>query len=217
MRPILYLLSTALLSLSFLLPNSAVSIEDDPEALLRQGHFSDVPQQAWYAEAAAWAKVSGVLEGTSKSTFSPEEAITRSQFLAALHRLKGSPSTTGESSFSDVTPHHRDYSALLWALETEIATGFSPSHFAPDTPLTRQQATLFLFRCAMLSRFPETITASTFSDWDTVAPWAAEAISWGIETGLLIGLPGPSLAPEKPVTRAQAAVLLMRYTKLLEA
>ena len=190
----------------------ALAVSDDPEELLHRGLYSDVPSGAWYAQAAAWAKAQGVLEGTSKSTFSPEEPITRGAFLDALYLLAGAPAVVEGSRFSDVSAGRRDSAAIFWAAAAGVAVGVSPARFAPDEPLTRQQAALLLYRLAGLPGAPS--GGDVFPDLVRAAPWAAEAAAWAAGSGLLQGVDRGRLAPDAPLTRAQAAVLLMRFSLL---
>ena len=47
--------------------------------------FTDVPQDAWYAEAVAWAAANGITAGTSATTFSPDQTCTRAQAVTFLY------------------------------------------------------------------------------------------------------------------------------------
>ena len=47
--------------------------------------FTDVPQDAWYAEAVAWAAANGITSGTSATTFSPDQTCTRAQAVTFLY------------------------------------------------------------------------------------------------------------------------------------
>jgi len=49
--------------------------------------FSDVSPSAFYASAVAWAKAVGVTTGTSATTFSPNQTVTRGQIASFLKRL----------------------------------------------------------------------------------------------------------------------------------
>ena len=48
--------------------------------------FTDVAADAFYADAVAWAVESGVTNGTSASTFSPNNGCTRAQIVTFLYR-----------------------------------------------------------------------------------------------------------------------------------
>ena len=50
------------------------------------GTFSDVPGQAYYHDAVAWAVAEGITNGTSHSTFSPNAPCTRGQIVTFLYR-----------------------------------------------------------------------------------------------------------------------------------
>ncbi|MCR5034097.1 MAG: S-layer homology domain-containing protein, partial [Clostridia bacterium] len=47
--------------------------------------FCDVPADAYYAEAVAWAFENSITAGTSVDTFSPDAPCTRGQIVTFLH------------------------------------------------------------------------------------------------------------------------------------
>ena len=72
--------------------------------------FSDVHEDDYYADAVAWAKETGVTSGTSATTFSPDNTVTRAETVTFLWRAAGSPQpTSSASSFSDVTDSNAYY------------------------------------------------------------------------------------------------------------
>ena len=50
-----------------------------------------------------------------------------------------------------------------------------------------------------------------FDDADSVSGYAKTAMAWAVEQGLIRGVSDTSLAPGASITRAQGAVLLIRY------
>ena len=48
--------------------------------------FSDVPKDAWYEEALAWAVENGIIAGFEDGTFRPNEPLTRAQIVSVLYR-----------------------------------------------------------------------------------------------------------------------------------
>ena len=48
--------------------------------------FTDVPANAWFAEAVSWASAAGVTRGTGGGRFSPNQACTRDQIVTFLYR-----------------------------------------------------------------------------------------------------------------------------------
>jgi len=66
----------------FLLWRAAGSPE--PKAM---SSFVDVPADAYYAKAVAWAVETGIVAGTSETTFGPDEICICAQALDAFHRV----------------------------------------------------------------------------------------------------------------------------------
>lgn len=65
--------------------------------------FTDIEDGAWYSESVDYVVEKGLFHGTSATTFSPDSAMTRSQFAAVIYRLAGSPAVSGTAAFTDVT------------------------------------------------------------------------------------------------------------------
>lgn len=113
------------------------------------GHgFGDVAPSAYYDEAVAWAKANGVTTGTSSSTFSPDQTVTRAQLVTLLWRIDGRPAAPA-AGFSDVPGGQYYTGAVAWAKDTAVTTGTTATTFAPDDAVTRGQAAAFLFRYAV--------------------------------------------------------------------
>ena len=56
----------------------------EPKAM---SSFVDVPADAYYAKAVAWAVETGIVAGTSETTFGPDEICICAQALDAFHRV----------------------------------------------------------------------------------------------------------------------------------
>ena len=101
--------------------------------------FTDVPADAWYAGAVAWAVEQGITSGTGNGKFSPDGSCTRAQMATFLWRANGSPEVTGTTPFSDVSAGTYYYNAVLWAYERKITNGTGGRKFSPDATCTRAQ------------------------------------------------------------------------------
>ena len=115
----------------------------EPKAMSR---FADVPEDAYYAKAVAWAVEKGITTGTGENTFSPEETCTRAQMAALLYRYAKTPAVTGNAPFADTPSDAYYYDAVRWAVEKGITTGTSETTFSPDEDCTRAQIVTFLYR-----------------------------------------------------------------------
>ena len=115
----------------------------EPKAL---SSFADVPADAYYAKAVAWAVENGITEGTSDTTFAPGIICTRAQGAALLYRAAGSPAVSGSASFTDVPADAYYADAAAWAEQKGITGGIGNGLFGPHNNCTRAQIVAFLYR-----------------------------------------------------------------------
>ena len=109
--------------------------------------FADVPADAYYAKAVAWAVENGVAKGVSETAFAPDTSCTRAQIVTFLWRAQQSPASGGENPFADVSAAAYYYNAVLWAVENDVAKGVSETAFAPNDNCTRAQIVTLIYRC----------------------------------------------------------------------
>lgn len=57
-------------------------------AVERKNDFTDVPNDAYYAQAVTWVAAQGIASGTGEKTFSPDVICTRGQIVTFLYRAK---------------------------------------------------------------------------------------------------------------------------------
>lgn len=108
--------------------------------------FTDVPADAFYAKAVAWAVENGITSGTGESNFSPNSTCTRAQAVTFLYRASGSPAVSGKAEFSDVSSTAFYADAVAWAAKKGITTGIGGGLFGSDNDCTRGQIVTFLWR-----------------------------------------------------------------------
>ena len=108
--------------------------------------FTDVPADAFYAKAVAWAVENGITSGTGESKFSPNSTCTRAQAVTFLYRASGSPAVSGSAEFSDVATNAYYADAVAWAAKKGITTGIGGGLFGSDNDCTRGQIVTFLWR-----------------------------------------------------------------------
>ncbi len=109
--------------------------------------FKDVPENAWYAKAVAWAREAGVVSGYSDTRFAPGDLITREQLAAMIWRYAGSPADPRAAlSFKDsalVSAYAG--TAMRWAVAEGIVSGHD-GYLEPREPATRAQASSMIMR-----------------------------------------------------------------------
>ena len=140
--------------------------------------------------------------------FRPEEEMTRGELVSALWRAAGSPRATGRA-FSDVPSGAACYTAALWGRSSGVMHGVDAQRFDPSGRLTRAQLVTALWRMAGQPKAPLPAAAKQYADWTSTSSWAEPAMRWAVQAGLINGIAG-QLRPSDPLTRAQAAVMLVR-------
>ena len=86
--------------------------------------FTDV-QRDYYKDAIKWASDSGIVKGTSDTTFSPEKSITREQIATILYRWVGEPAVEDKLAGFEDGAAVSDYAkaAMNWAIANGVITG----------------------------------------------------------------------------------------------
>lgn len=117
----------------------------------RTAPFTDVPQDAFYADAVAWAAAHGVTVGDGHAKFYPELPLTREELVTVLWRKAGSPTANVPDScldgFADgaqTAPWAED--AWSWALADGLMVGRTETQLAPKEPVTRAESAVILAR-----------------------------------------------------------------------
>ena len=108
-------------------------------------NMTDVPADAYYAKAVAWAIESGVTSGTGAGQFSPDATCTRAQGVTFLYRAAGSPAVTGSAGFQDVSGSDYFAAAVAWAKANDITDGVGNGLFGSKNSCTRAQIVTFLY------------------------------------------------------------------------
>ena len=108
--------------------------------------FTDVPSDAWYAEAVQYCQGKGLMAGTSNTTFAPEATLTRAMLVTILWRQAEKPVVNYLMQFSDV-PEGQWYSeAVRWAASETLVAGYGDGRFGTNDPITQEQLDLIFQR-----------------------------------------------------------------------
>lgn len=175
--------------------------------------FSDVSSKAWYYNPVSRACMKGFFSGTSRTTFSPNIALSRAMIVQVLYSMEGKPACTAENPFTDVPENKWYHDAIVWASSQHIVSGTGENTFSPERNLTREQAAVIL--TAFANRYHDlsmmAADLSRFSDAGDISPWAVQAMRQAVGAGLISGTPDGKLNPKKAITRAEAAQIIVTY------
>lgn len=179
----------------------------------RSAYFADMTSStAWAVPAVDFFKYYGTVNGTSRTTFSPASTMRRADFLILLSRAFSLPDA-GASSFADVLPDKYYAQAVASAKDAGIVTGRSSDRFNPEGAITREEASLYLYRAMRYAGLRMTTGGAddlaSFRDGASVSSGAVEAMGTLVRMGVLQGDNG-RLRPERTLTRAETIVMLYR-------
>lgn len=154
--------------------------------------FPSAPTKPGYI-FLGWRGADGTMYGAGTAEFSPNATLTRAMVWAILARLDGE-TITGDTWAAD---------AQEWAVAKGVSDGTNLMG-----AVTREQLVTMLWR---FRGEPAADTQLTAPDAGTVSDWAATAMHWAVENGIIEGDENGMITPTATATRAQAAAIFMRF------
>ncbi|MCD8355463.1 MAG: S-layer homology domain-containing protein [Clostridia bacterium] len=184
----------------------------DYRALAVYQIFEDVQPDKWYTSFIQSAYDTGLMAGTSKMIFSTNATLTRAQVAQILYNHAGQPEISGSIPFQDVKRDAWYYDAVCWAYQQGVVAGTSPTSYAPQSNVTREELMVMLHNH---SGKPEgSGNLNGFVDSSKVSGWAMSAMRWAVQKNILSGsISGGKtyLNPRGNATRAEAATIMTKY------
>ena len=218
-----------MLCLALLLPCMGLYANaDEPEIIFAYEIFTDVGKDAWYRGAAATAYMKGWMIGTSETTFEPDRPITREEFVTAfVHVANLSPAYLCQIPFSDVLPDKWYYEGIKLGYNMGVVKGIEENIFGVGRYITREDAALMIYKSVTRQKPYKCVV----DDIDDVSVYARSAVQALTSYQKIIYYPSLSppndfdmnplfygdenghFNPHKYLTRAEAALILCRYSR----
>lgn len=199
-----------LVSVKALDPSLTATIFDNNVSSLVKT-FTDLAGYDWAKMQIEALAAQGIIKGTSETTFSPGNNITRADFICLLVRsLKLTADVDG--NFSDVVQSDYFYNEVGIAKKLGVALGIGDNQFKPRENISRQDMMVYVSRAMKIAgkKLDESASdLSKFSDYGEVAPYAASAIAQLVKEEIIMGSNG-RINPEGTATRAETAVIMYR-------
>lgn len=126
-------------------PETVVPITPDPYVF----PFTDVPTSHWSYDYIYKASYNSIINGVTSTTFRPDRAITRAEFVTILANIENA--NVANSSYSNPfidSGSHWGVNAIKWAYNNGIISGTSGTTFEPNATITRQDAVKMIYRYA---------------------------------------------------------------------
>ncbi|MBR5515325.1 MAG: leucine-rich repeat protein [Clostridia bacterium] len=181
--------------------------------------FSDVPDDAWYAEGVNYCAGKGYITGVGNNMFNPDGKLTREQFVVILARVAGANlSLYTETVFSDVDASSWYGPSVIWSNEMGYVNGIGNGKFGVGMDINRESLATLFYRYADKNGIDTTEKAdlSDYSDVESISSWSKDACEWAVGAKLLSSTNANilTLSPQMTVTRAQAAKIFMSYDQI---
>jgi len=181
--------------------------------------FADV-REHWSKAAANDMGSRIVVSGTENGLFRPEDAMTRAEFTDMLVQGLGLRPIDGESAFADVSADDGYAGVIHAALAYRLIAENSDGTFRPNEWMTREQAMVLIANAMALTGLDRQAAGGSpaadiqhFRDAAAVSRQALESVAKTVRTGIVVGRNGTALAPEEPVKRAEAVMMIEQLLK----
>ncbi len=177
--------------------------------------FSDINSADWFYEAVIYNYQNQLFKGITESSFAPYANMNRAMFITILYRLEGEPAISSSQIFSDVEVGSWYDNAVNWAQANGIAQGIAADLFAPETLISREQIATMLYNYSNYKGYSTEAKAdlSAYSDYQQISDWAIDALAWANGSELINGRSADLLAPLDLANRAEAAMIMMRFSQ----
>jgi len=172
---------------------------------------------AWAKDAVARAAAKLLLAGESADTFGVNSSITRAEFTSMIVKGLGILPVSGTAPFQDVAANSKYAGDIAAAKKLGLIQGKSETSFDPDSTISRQDIAVILTNVQSYLGVKTDADASklnAFADAKDIAAYAKPAVASAVQEGIMIGKSSTTFDPKADLTRAQAAVIVIR---ILEA
>ncbi len=186
--------------------------------------FSDVDDDAWYAEAISKVTlVPGIIDGYTDGTFLPDKDVTRGEFLKMI---LSAVIASGSSLYT--TDHSRDN--IHWAgqyytlamesniLVSDVYSGgvmFECTAAELDKPMSRYEMAVVLANVCTNIAMDSTVVvenaADYITDYDIIDEQYVSAVEQACGKLLLTGMEDGSFSGESSLRRCEAATVIYRF------
>ena len=168
--------------------------------------FADVATGSWYHRAAHYAVANGIMSGYGGGKFGPNDTLSRAMVVQMLYNKEGQAPISGSHGFADVPADQWFNNAVTWGTRKGVMSGYGGGKFGPNDAVTIEQIAVILWNYSGNPAFK-----GSASELGAHSGWAANALGWAVERGLLANMPYGKVTD--PATRAQAAQMFTNFLR----
>ncbi len=176
--------------------------------------FMDVYSDGWYFNYVKNVYHGGYMTGLNETAFGPSDTLVRAQFAVILHRMAGGAAAGYSGKFSDVPDGQWYTTAIMWASNQKVVTGYANGKFGVADNINREQMAVMMYRYADTVGLDvsEKADFKNYGDASSVSEYAKEAMRWAVGTGIITGKDnGTKLDPLGNANRAECATIITRF------
>ncbi len=186
--------------------------------MYHENPFTDITGH-WAEDAIAAMELKGLVNGVTETEFMPDMMLKRCMLVTMLGRMADAETEdVKDTGFADVPADAYYAPYMAWAKGSGIAQGTGNGMFSPETPITREQLAVLLYRYAALKyeNAPKAASSELFSDDEAISPWAKEAVYALRDADIINGMGDNSYNPRDNATRAQVCTVIQRMLDRFE-
>lgn len=179
--------------------------------------FTDVPSTKPYANAVYELAERNIIGGYEDGTFKPAASITRGQAAAIIAKLRNFDTrNVKDPKFKDVRQSQWNYGAIAALANAGVINGYGDGRFGPNDSITRAQMASILVKAFGLPPYSYSSSENPFTDTQRLASHQT-TINILYKMGITSGTSLTTFSPNAPISRAQAAVLIVKTEKVKES
>ena len=175
--------------------------------------YNDVNENHWAFESILHLSEKGILNGMGDGSFAPNNTVTREQFVKIIVEAFGIEDADIKNKFTDVENGRWSQDYIAIASGAGVVSGVGEGMFAPENPVTRQDAAVMLKRVCDKYQVKLESAEKAFADEDRVASYAIDSVKALSGAGIINGFEDGTFRPADTLTRAQAAKLIYGLIK----
>jgi len=176
--------------------------------------FNDIAGVEWAKEAILTLNEKGIISGYGNGTFAPDANIKREEFLKLVVSAFYPDEESAQISFDDVSADAWYYDYVGIGVNKGIIKGISENLFGSGMNITRQDMAVILYNVGQ-SKITANDNVNMFADDEEISDYAKESVYALRDAGVINGVSETEFAPQNNATRAETAVMLYRFMKLL--
>ncbi|MBQ4517439.1 MAG: S-layer homology domain-containing protein, partial [Clostridia bacterium] len=196
--------------------NNQQGTENAVSAIRKETGFADIDNHGWAHDAIKVMKNRGIISGVEANSFAPDALLTRGQTAKLLVLTMNLTTTSEDNGYRDCDHGSWYYPFVTAAKAHGLVNGISRTEFGVSANITRQDLAVMIYRAMENKGLLDEVVSKSFSDDAAVSGYAKEAVATLSGMGVIQGFEDGTFGPDKPATRAQAAVIFARFLNIIE-